>query len=137
MSADLEVQKAIRARLISFPAVSALVPAANILDRNQRPVPVPGIMLGETQVVDEGTSLKRAHVRVFHTVHVWQREASLEGVKAIAWAVRSAIHSGRLSLGAGLHCADAFVSSTRFLRDPDGETSHGVVTVEVLVSGAV
>ncbi|WP_258552000.1 hypothetical protein [Paracoccus versutus] len=45
------------------------------------------------------------------------------------------MHAARLTLAAPLHCADARVSSMRFLRDPDGEHSHGVVVVEVLVSG--
>ncbi len=128
------VQVAIRIRLAATAAVTSLVPAASILDTNQRPAPSPAILLGESQAVDEGTSLRRAHVRVFHTVHVWKREVSLEGVKLICAAIRKAIHAGRLDLGAGLHCADARVSSMRQIRDPDGETSHGVVVIEVLVA---
>ena len=131
MNSDLEVQKAIRARLTTY-AVG--VPAAQIIDANQRPSKLPAILLGDSQAVDEGTSLRRAHTRVYHSLHVWQREPSLEGAKTIAGAIRSAVHSARLTLAPGLHCADARVSSMRFLRDPDGEHSHGVVVVEVLVS---
>lgn len=131
MSIDIEVQKAIRARLTTY-AVG--VPAAQIIDTNQRPSKLPAILLGDSQAVDEGSSLRRAHTRVYHSLHVWQREPSLEGAKTIAGAIRSAIHSARLTLAPGLHCADARVSSMRFLRDPDGEHSHGVVVVEVLVS---
>lgn len=133
MSIDLAVQKAIRARLVATSAVTALVPATAILDRNERPAPSPSIILGESQTVDEGTSLRRAISRVYHSIHVWKREASTEGVKAISGAIRTAIHAGRLDLGTGFHAADGFVSATRFLRDPDGETSHGIVTVQVLV----
>ena len=133
MSIDLAVQKAIRGRLIATSAVTALVPATAILDRNERPAPSPSIILGESQTVDEGTSLRRAISRVYHTIHVWKREPSTEGVKAISGAIRTAIHSGRLDLSTGFHAADGFVSATRFLRDPDGETSHGIVTVQVLV----
>ncbi|WP_323009833.1 DUF3168 domain-containing protein [Paracoccus sp. (in: a-proteobacteria)] len=127
------VQVAIRARLVATPAVVTLVPAASILDRNQRPVPSPSIVLGESQAVDEGDSIARNRARVYHTLHVWKREPSLEGVKVICAAIRRAIHAGRLDLGAGFHCADVRVSSMRQMRDPDGETSHGVVTVEALV----
>ncbi|WP_035026600.1 DUF3168 domain-containing protein [Gemmobacter nectariphilus] len=127
------VQVAIRARLVATPAVVALVPAASILDRNQRPAPSPSIVLGESQAVDEGDSIARNRARVYHTLHVWKREPSLEGVKVICAAIRMAIHAGRLDLGAGFHCADVRVSSMRQMRDPDGETSHGVVTVEALV----
>lgn len=133
MSADLAFQIALRARLIGTAAVTDLVPAASILDRHQRPAPSPSIILGETQLVDEGTSLKRRHQRLFHTVHVWKREPSTEGVKAICAAIRAAVHAGRFDLGAGLHCADQRVSGIRILRDPDGETSHGVVTIEALI----
>lgn len=131
---DLAIQKAIRARLVATSAVTALVPTASILDRNHRPAPSPSIILGETQVVDEGTSLGRKHSRVFHTIHVWKREPSLQGVKDISGQIRAAIHSGRLSLDSGFHCADVKVASIRAIRDPDGETSHGVVTLEVLVN---
>ncbi|WP_423207637.1 DUF3168 domain-containing protein [Paracoccus yeei] len=131
MNIDLEVQKAVRARLTTY-AVG--VPAAQIIDANQRPSKLPAILLGDSQAVDEGSSLRRAHTRVYHSLHVWQREPSLEGAKTIAGAIRSAVHSARLTLAPGLHCADARVSSMRFLRDPDGEHSHGVVVVEVLVS---
>lgn len=134
MNPDLELQKAIRARLVATPAVTALVAASGILDVNQRPAPSPSIILGESQVLDEGTSLQRRHSRIFHTIHVWKREASLEGVKGIAAAISGAIHAERLAMPAGLHCADARVSQTRFLRDPGGEYSHGVVTVDALIA---
>jgi len=51
----------------------------------------------------------------------------------ICAAIRAAVAVGRLDLGTGFHCADLRVSSMRQMRDPDGETSHGVVTVEALV----
>ncbi|GGO55216.1 Protein of unknown function [Roseovarius pacificus] len=134
MSEDLAVQKAIRARLAASPAVTALVPSGAILDRNQRPAPDPSIILGESQEVDEGTSLQRDRTRIYHTLHIWKREPSLTGVKAICGAVRTALKADRLELD-GYHCADWHVSSARYLRDPDGETSHGVMVVNVLVTG--
>lgn len=134
MSADLEVQKALRARLVASEAVLALVPASNILDTNQRPAPRPAIILGESQSVDTGTSIQRTHTRIYHTMHLWAREPSLERSKAIAGAVRSEMRKGRLALPEGLHCADLMVTGARFMRDPDGEHSHGVVTLEILVS---
>lgn len=137
MSVDLEVQKAIRARLTTWAALMALVPASNILDTNQRPAPKPSIILGDSQAVDEDTSLRRSHTRVYHTLHVWTREPSLETCKQICEEVRRAIHTSRLTLAQPLHCADVRVSSMRFLRDPDGEHSHGVVVVEALVSEAL
>lgn len=133
MSAALALQKALRARLVTAPAVTSLVPAAAILDRNQRPAPSPSIVLGEAQELDEGNSLARLQTRIFHTIHVWKREPSLEGVTAIGWAIRKAVNEARFDLGAGFHCASVWVSSLRALRDPDGETSHGVIVVEAII----
>ncbi|MBN8999563.1 MAG: DUF3168 domain-containing protein [Rhizobiales bacterium] len=135
MSATLAVQKAIRARLVDTSAVTALVPAANILDRNSRPAPDPSIVLGEDQLVDAGF-VDRDPARVYSTLHLWKREAGLTGVKAIAGAIRAAIRGGRLDPVDGYQFGDCFVSQERFLRDPDGETAHGVVTIETLVSEA-
>ena len=133
MGVDLAVQTAIRARLIASPAVTDIVPAGHILDRNASPAPRPGIVLGETQLVDEGSSIARRLTRVFHTIHVWKTETSREGVKMISAAIRTALMAGRLDLGDGYHAADCRISQMRALSDPDGETSHGVVTVECLV----
>jgi hypothetical protein len=136
VSPDLALQKALRARLAATAEVTALVATTSILDRNERPVPVPSIILGETQLLDEETSMARAHQRVFHTVHVWRREEATEGVKAICWAVRRAVHAGRLTLEGGFFCADLRVQDIRVMRDPDGVTAHGVVTVNALIAGA-
>lgn len=132
MSADVAVQKAIRARLVATSAVTALVPATSILDVNQRPTPSPSIIMGEGQAI-EGDRLDRRDQRVVMTLHVWKKKPGLAGVKAIAGAIRSALQSANLHSVPGFHFADCRVSSMRFLRDPDGETSHGVVTVETLV----
>lgn len=136
MSAALALQRALRTRLVATPAVTDLVPATAILDRNERPAPSPSIVLGEAQEVDAGTDLMRRQVRVIHTAHVWKRETSLEGTAAICGAIRSAVNSGRLVLDAGLHCADVRVTGIRTMRDPDGATSHGVVTVDALIEEA-
>ncbi|MCR5856575.1 DUF3168 domain-containing protein [Mesorhizobium sp. J428] len=131
MSASLAVQTAIRTRLVATSAVTALVPADSIVDSHaERPDPC--IVLGEDQEVDEGR-IARDVVTVYSTLHLWKEEPSLEGVKAIAGAIRTAINAGRLAV-TGWHFGGAHVSSTRYLRDPDGVTSHGVLTIETIVS---
>lgn len=134
MSADHALQTAIRARLVATAAVTGMVPASSILDRNARPAPDPAIILGEGQSVDAGR-IDRKACRAYATLHVWKKEAGLAGVKQIAGAIRAAIHAGRLDV-TGWQCGDAFVSDMRFLRDPDGETAHGVVTIEALMTEA-
>lgn len=136
MSASLELQKALRTRLIGTPAIVALVPAANIVDRHQLPVLDPSIVLGEDQEVDpEVQTVGRHYVRVFSTLHVWKREPGFAGVKQIAGAVRRAIettHHVPLD-SADYQAADCRIEEVRFLRDPDGETSHGIVTIDTII----
>ncbi|WP_404404887.1 DUF3168 domain-containing protein [Pelagibacterium halotolerans] len=132
MSAGLAAQKALRARLVGTTAVTNLVPAANILDRNSRPNPDPSIIIGEGQEL-EGDDIARTNRNIIFDMHVWKKELSLVGVKTIAGAMRTAIHSARLQLEAGFHCGDCHVIGMRYLRDPDGETSHAVVTVSAMV----
>lgn len=133
MSADHAVQTAIRLRLVATSAVTDLVPATSILDVNQRPAPVPSIILGEGQSI-QSVGIARTTQVVYATLHIWKKEPGLVGVKDIAGAIRKAIHSSRLTLATPYHCGDCYVSDMRFLRDPDGETAHGVITVEALVS---
>lgn len=132
MSADHAVQTALRLRLVSTSIVTDLVPADAILDRHARPAPDPSIVLGEGQSLDGGRVDRRSQ-QVFVTLHIWKHEPGLAGVKAIAGAVRKALNAGRLDLMEPYFCGDSFVSDMRFMRDPDGETAHGVVTVEALV----
>ncbi|MXN48806.1 DUF3168 domain-containing protein [Shinella kummerowiae] len=133
MTPELALQKAVRARLIAETSVISLVPAASILDRNERPAPSPSIVIGEGQSVDEGNSIGRTLTRVYMDLHIWKREPSTEGVKAIAGAIRTAIQKANLPLDPGFHCVDCHVQTVRSLRDPDGETSHAIVTVKALV----
>ncbi|NTD88661.1 DUF3168 domain-containing protein [Agrobacterium tumefaciens] len=133
MSAELALQKAIRARLIETSTVLDLVPAANILDRNERPNPRPSIVIGEGQSVDEGDSIARTLTRVYMDLHVWVEEPSTEISKRVAGAIRAALRGAKPELDTGYHCADCRVRGTRFMRDPDGKTSHAIVTIDALV----
>lgn len=133
MSAEIALQKAVAARLVGWSALTALVPADSILDRNERPAPDPSIIIGEGQVRDDGDTIARNRLTIYLDLHVWKRELSLAGVRGIAGQVRKAIGSARLALETGYHCADCHVSDTRYLRDPDGQTSHAVVTVQAIV----
>ena len=117
-----------RGALISDAAMTALVPAANIYDRHARPEVFPLIILGETMEAADDMMIDRSMFRLYPTIHVWAREPSLIQVKAIAYQVRK-------TLAAASHAwpfIDFRYENTRFLRDPDGVTSHGVITFEAL-----
>lgn len=135
MMPSVAVQIALRARLIGAAAVVAHVPAAHILDRHARPVPFPSIVIGEGQALDEGADLARLRTRCFHDLHLWVKEPSFELAATVAGRIHAALHTPRLELAAPYHCADCLVAAARYLRDPSGELSHVVMTVETLVHG--
>jgi hypothetical protein len=133
MSPELALQKAIRSRLVATAAVTVLVPTASILDRNERPAPSPSIIIGEGQAINDGDSISRSLTRVYLDLHVWQKETSTVGAKTITGAIRAALKYGSWPEVDGFHIADCYTQSARFMRDPDGETSHAVVTISAKV----
>ena len=127
MEASLELQKAVRLRLVAATVVTSLVPAASIVDRNGTPSTFPSILLGEGQSVPGGDIARRRH-DVFLDLHIWQKETGLAFSKQVAGAIREALTDAVWSIP-GLHVADLYVTSSRFLRDPNGTTSHGVLSL--------
>ncbi len=129
-SPEIALHKALLHRLRSDPDVIALVPAGNINDRNARPIVDPSINIGTDQADDAGY-IARDVATVFHDLHVWKKEPGLGGSKLIAAAISNAVKA-RFRPEEGYHFVDCYVSRTRFLRDPDGDFSHGIVTVRAI-----
>lgn len=132
MEPSLELQKAIRLRLVASSALTALVPAANIVDRNGIPAVFPSILLGEGQTIPGG-DIARQHHEVFVDLHIWQKETGLVFSKQVAGEIRAALTDARWT-ATGLHVADLRVTSSKFMRDPGGIHSHGIISLTALVS---
>lgn len=125
---SLELQKAIRARLLASVELMALVPPDNIFDANGRPELVPCVNIGEGQTV-----FRRFNSTTYATLHVWFQEPGLTKAKAATSAIIDALRvdaqiEGVLVLDSFV-CHDLAVTQTRFMRDPHGSYSHGIVTV--------
>lgn len=131
MEPSLALQAAIRARLVATSAVTSLVPAASILDKNARPAPFPGIIIGEGQTVPDAGIARNRH-EAFADLHIWATEPGLVQSKTIAGAIRAALADAVWNIP-GLHVVDLQIASTRFMRDPDGLHSHGVVSLRFRV----
>jgi hypothetical protein len=127
---SLAIQKALRARLIASPAVTALVPADAIFDRHGRPQRFPCIIIGEATSL-YATPYESFHDGVTADLHLWTEEIGLTQVKEITGAVRAALR-GDWNVE-GFRCAFATVNSGRFIRDPDDEHSHGVLSISALL----
>lgn len=127
----LALQRAVGARLAAFAPLTALVAPANIVDRHGAPTAFPSLLLGEAQEIPGEVSFDRRHLRVILTLHAWDRSTGTASVKRIADAVRDAFQIGDLALERG-RVLDLWHAGTRVLRDPDGQTSHAVITLEAL-----
>ena len=124
---SLALQAAVGARLAASAAFTTLVPAEGIFDRSGRPELERCIIIGEGQCVYDdfyGTA--------YATLHIWVKEAGLATSKEIAGACREALKDRPWAL-AGYFTHDLRVTNTHFMRDPQGEYSHGVVAVRAIV----
>jgi len=128
IEASLDLQKALRARLVASSAVTAIIPATAIVDRNATPALDHSIVIGEGMTgPDEGIARNR-HL-VVADLHVWRKEPGLAGGKQVVGAIRDALNDGPLILDSHT-VADLRIASTRFLRDPGGLHSHAVLSLE-------
>lgn len=130
---SLALQKALRTRLAASLVVTALVPAASILDRSARPEGFPCIILGEGQSIyaDFGETF---HDRAHADLHIWIEEPGLTTAKTVVGAVRAALIDGPM-IADGLRVADVSMNA-RFLRDPRGDLSHAVVGIDAIMCEA-
>ncbi len=128
---SVAIQKALVARLRGNADVTNIVPATDIFDRSKRPERDRCIVLGEEQFVQETTTLNDASARVYVTLHLWNKAQDFELVKALGDAVRKALKP-RFVIS-GLYVAGQYFGGARYLRDPDGEFVHGVLTMTFLI----
>jgi hypothetical protein len=125
---SLELQKAIRQRLLASADLMALVPADNLIDVNARPERMPSVIIGESQ-----TLYRRFDSTTYATLHVWFQEPGLTKVKTATSAIVQALRidaqiEGVLMLDSFI-CHNLAVTQTRYMRDPIGSYSHAVITV--------
>ncbi|WFU76586.1 DUF3168 domain-containing protein [Bradyrhizobium sp. CB2312] len=110
----------------------ALVQADHVIDANGRPEIMPAVYLGEGQTI-----FRRWDATSHATLHVWFAEPGLiqckEAVSAIVAALRiDAQADGVLPID-GFIVHDMQTTQTRYLRDPHGSFSHGVINVAAVV----
>lgn len=136
MSKTLELQRALRGVFLASPEVAFLVGPGGILDTHKRPAPSPSVVLGEDLARPVPGNVKGDRIEVTHDLHIYVAEPSMEGAKSIMGALRRAIAAAPRSILRGYHLALLDVVAERAMRDPDGRTSHGVLTVRAQIGGA-
>lgn len=98
-------------------------------------VTFPWIEIGDRQMIpdDTGGAIAGASddgVSDFFDLHVWGRNGRKE-VEDLFGEIHDRLHSKELTV-TGRSSAISWVRNFRDLRDPDGKTIHGVVTLEVI-----
>ncbi len=123
------LQAAIVAQLNADAQIVGLIDD-RIYDRVPNLPTYPYVAFGDTQVLPElgeGTD----SVEAFVTIHVWERFKGFDNVKSVAKLIAASLHDAELTI-AGNVLLSILLQSSRTLRDPDGLTSHGVLTFQVL-----
>lgn len=130
-STSVALQKAIVARLRGNASVTGFVPAADIFDRSGRPERRMCVVLGEEQLVSEPLTFDDSHVRIYVTLHLWDKSQDFYAIKSLGDAIRKAMSTRFVIMG--LYVAGQYFGGARYMRDPDGEFLHGVMTFNYLI----
>ncbi len=85
----------------------------------------PYLTFGQSTVRDWSTGTEDGSEHIL-TLHVWSRAAGERETHEIMNAVRAALHDAAIAVD-GHHLVNLRHEFSDALRDPDGETYHGVV----------
>lgn len=132
---SLDLQGAIVKALKADTGVKAIV-SDRVFDQVARKpdgspnVPFPYIALGDGQMLPELAECTDAATN-YVTLHLWSREVGFPEVKQLGASVIAALHDSTLTLASGT-LQSLMLDSSHYLRDPDGLTSHAVLTFHAL-----
>lgn len=126
-SPSFELQVAIVTRLKAAAAVTAFV-GARVYDSVPENPTFPYITVGEgDETSDDADCVDGFEISL--DIDVWSRAQGFPEAKKISDEVRKALKSPELTIPTNA-LVDFRHRQTRFLRDPDGLTSHAVMTFE-------
>lgn len=124
----LALQKA----MVTLLRAAGTAAGSNVYDRVPPEDPFPRITIGEGQTLKDNQDCRRGS-EVFLDVHVWSREYGFGEAKTITSQIRDALDEAEDELALDGHIVDLIdFEEARFLRDPDGITSHVALTFRAL-----
>lgn len=129
---DLELQGAIVARLKADPAVAALV-NGRVYDAVPTNAAFPYVSYGPCNAIQDDADCITA-VDIAVQLDVWSRGVGFPEAKKIVDAVRNALHDQEKIMPLATN-ALVFIEcrSSSVVRDPDGLTSHGILSFEAWI----
>jgi Protein of unknown function (DUF3168) len=132
MSPSLAFHRALRDRFVLDAGVTARVHPDRIVALSGLPEkPFPRVLIDGGQEIPIG-EVARRYYEVFIDCHVWSADLSTIEAREIGSALVAAVNRG-LGHPAGAHIHDSRLQSARYLRDPGGNLSHGIVTFKGIV----
>lgn len=140
MSASWDLQTLVYNTLQADVALAALLPDAvdvnhggkAIYDRAPEGEPFPRITFGPSDVVPEDYECITAREETLE-IDIWSRhDGGYKEAKKIADTVKDALHEQDFEPD-NHALVEMHVTGIRHFRDPDGLTSHGVVTLRALI----
>jgi hypothetical protein len=124
------LQPVIRTALVDSAAVGALV-GDRIYDRVPSNPTFPYLRLNITDLVEDDDGCGK-HWIANVEVHVWSRAAGRKEASLIAGPVRDALDA--ITAVTGYRINHNQYRTTRMLDDPDGLSTHGIVTQEIALA---
>lgn len=125
----VELQRALVKKLTDDAELKALI-AGRVLDRVKPDAPLPYVNLGEMTLFAElGAGTDAADSTL--VIHAWSEKPGYGQVKEIGARIIALLHDQDLQISGGV-VQSFLLESARYLRDPDGLVSHGVLTFDVL-----
>lgn len=124
-----DIQAAIVSRLKNDPDVRAII-GGRVYDdvpatSEQNTPSFPYVTIGQWAEEDDGTST--THASTFSVeLHIWSRAAGQEQLKDAMRLTHRAFHWTVMTIPSA-HLNWIYVESANTMRDPDGETYHGIV----------
>lgn len=124
-SAGFELQKAVHAALSADAALTALLGGAHVYDDVPRGASYPYVTFGQSTERDWSTGSEDGREHLL-TLHVWSRARGHKEAHLVMSAIRNVLHDVALSL-TDYHLVNFRHEFQDAIREPDGETYHGVV----------
>lgn len=125
---SLALQEAIGQALAA--ALAGPPVSGRIFDRAPPGATFPYVTLGAVQALNDEADCVDG-MESFTDIHVWSEEVGYDQTKRIADLIRSTLHHADLTL-TDHALVEMTHRQTRYMRDPDGLTSHAVVEIRAL-----
>ena len=129
------LQRGIYAALTNTPTITGLV-GTRVYDRVSPTATFPYVRIGSDQTVSDDIDCVEESVEVFSQVDVFSRAQGKVEAKNIAGAIVRALKVENIPIEIGYELQEIHHADTRFLDDPDGLSTHAVLSFRALVETA-